>query len=142
MPKRPSVRAPATAVDEYIRRVPEPARGLLRQMRAAIRSAVPPKATETISYRMPAFTLEGVLVWYAAFRDHVSLFPGGSALGHFTDELARYKTSKGTVQFPLDQPLPLGLITRIVKTRVTECTATKQGRRDGQRRGNAAGRPN
>jgi uncharacterized protein YdhG (YjbR/CyaY superfamily) len=117
--------APAT-VDEYFARVPEPARGMLAKMRTAIRSAVPRDAMETISYRIPAFTRNGVLVWYAAFSDHVSLFPGGSVLGRFKDDTAGLKMSKGTIQFPLDKPLPLALIKRIVSARVAEREAGRR----------------
>ena len=69
---------------------------------------------------MPAFKHGGILVWYAAFVNHVSLFPGGSVLTRFGDELKKFKTSKGTIQFPLNAPLPMGLIKRIVKARVAE----------------------
>jgi uncharacterized protein YdhG (YjbR/CyaY superfamily) len=93
---------------------------MLTKMRAAIRSALPRDATEIISYKMPAFRRDRVLVWYAAFADHCSLFPGASVLRQFEDELAGFKTSKGTVQFPLDTPLPMALIKRIVKARVAE----------------------
>src|SRR5260370_32684943 len=87
----------------YLARTPAPARKLLRQMRETIRSAVPHDAGEVISYRMPAFKCGQVIVWYAAFADHVSLFPGGSVLARFQDDLADFKTSKGTIQFPLDR---------------------------------------
>jgi uncharacterized protein YdhG (YjbR/CyaY superfamily) len=120
--------APATA-DDYFARVAEPARGPLTKLRAAIRSVVPRGATETISYGIPAFRGEdGVLVWYAAFTDHCSLFPGGSVLARFKDELTGFKVSKGTVQFPLDEPLPTGLIKRIVKARVAEQKGKKRRR--------------
>ncbi len=109
-----------TTVDDYFSRVPEPARSVLKKLRGAIRSVLPRDAAETISYRMPAFTRDGIIVWYAAFADHVSLFPKGSVLAHFTEELAGFKTSKGTVQFPLDRPLPVALIKRIVKARLAE----------------------
>jgi uncharacterized protein YdhG (YjbR/CyaY superfamily) len=99
---------------------------MLTEMRGAIRSAVPRDATEIISYRMPAFRRDGVLVWYAAFADHCSLFPGASVLEQFKDELAGFKTSKGTVQFPLDKPLPVALIKRIVKARVVEREGKKR----------------
>jgi uncharacterized protein YdhG (YjbR/CyaY superfamily) len=99
---------------------------MLTEMRGAIRSAVPRDATEIISYRMPAFRRDGVLVWYAAFADHCSLFPGASVLERFKDELAGFKTSKGTVQFPLDKPLPVALIKRIVKARVAEREGKKR----------------
>jgi uncharacterized protein YdhG (YjbR/CyaY superfamily) len=109
-----------TTVDDYFARVPERVRGMLTQMRAAIRSAVPSDAAETISYQIPAFTRNGVLVWYAAFGNHCSLFPTGSVIEAFKDELAGFKTAKGTIQFPLDKPLPIALIKRIVKARVAQ----------------------
>jgi len=113
-------RSPAT-VDDYITHVPEQARTTLTKLRAAIRSVVPRDATETISYQIPAFRGQGgIIVWYAAFADHVSLFPRASVLAQFKDELAQFKISKGTVQFPLDKPLPTALIKRIVKARVAE----------------------
>src|SRR5712692_1014474 len=111
--------APET-VDEYLARVPEPARSALEKMRAAIRSVVPREATETISYRIPAFRHNVVLVWYAAFADHVSLFPTASVIEAFKDELGEFKTSKGTIHFPTDEPLPIALIKRVVKARVAQ----------------------
>jgi len=119
-------RAPATTVDEYVARAPEPARRMLTTLRAAIRSAVPRDTTEIISYRMPAFARNGVLVWYGAFADHVSLFPTGSGVAAFRDELKGFKTSKGTIQFPLDKPLPLALIKRIVQARVAHHDVKKR----------------
>ena len=117
--------APET-VDEYLARVPEPARSTLEKMRAAIRSVVPREATETISYRIPAFRHNVVLVWYAAFTDHVSLFPTASVIEAFKDELAEFKTSKGTIHFPTDKPLPIALIKRIVKARVAQVESQKK----------------
>lgn len=119
-------RAPKT-VDEYFAGVPEPARGALSKMREAIRSAVPPDATETISYAIPAFKRKEMLVWYAAFSDHCSLFPTGSVIEAFKDELKGFSTSKGTVHFPLDKPLPIALIKKMVKARVVQIE-TKKGR--------------
>jgi uncharacterized protein YdhG (YjbR/CyaY superfamily) len=113
-------------VDEYFVRLSEPARGTLNKMRAAIRSAVPHDATETISYRMPAFTRNGVLVWYAAFANHCSLFPTGSVVEAFKDQLKGFKTSKGTIQFPTDKALPIALIKRIVRARVAQHEARKR----------------
>jgi uncharacterized protein YdhG (YjbR/CyaY superfamily) len=113
-------------VDDYFARVPDDARRMLKKLRAAIRSAVPRDATETISYGIPAFRRDVVLVWYAAFAGHCSLFPGGAVLERFEDDLAGFKTSKGTVQFPLDRPLPTALVTRIVKARVDERAARKR----------------
>ena len=111
--------APIT-VDEYLARVPEPAHSTLKKMRAVIRSAVPPDATETISYRMPAFKHKSVLVWYAAFANHCSLFPTSSIVEAFRDELKGFTTSKGTIQFPTDKPLPIALLKRLVKARVAQ----------------------
>lgn len=96
---------------------------MLIALRAAIRSVLPRDATETISYRMPAFKRDGIVVWYAAFADHCSLFPGGSVLERFKDQIAGYRTSKGTIQFPLDRRLPIRLIKQIVKARVAEQAA-------------------
>ena len=107
-------------VDEYLATVPQPARNTLDQMRAAIRSAVPADATETISYSIPAFKLKKVLVWYAAFASHVSLFPTASVIESFKNELQGFSVSKGTIQFPIDKPLPIALIKKIVKARVAE----------------------
>jgi uncharacterized protein YdhG (YjbR/CyaY superfamily) len=116
---------PAT-VEEYFERVPEPGLGVVTKLRATIRSALPRDATEAISYGIPAFTRDGVIVWYAAFADHVSLFPRGAVLARFRNELAGFKTAKGTVQFPLDRPLPVALIKRIVKARLAEHDAKKR----------------
>ncbi|HEV3483749.1 MAG TPA: DUF1801 domain-containing protein [Candidatus Acidoferrales bacterium] len=107
-------------IDEYLAGVPEPARTTLNKMRAAIRSALPPEATETISYRMPAFRCKGALVWFAAFSDHCSLFPTASVIEEFKNELKGFSTSKGTIHFPTDKPLPIALIKRLVKARVAQ----------------------
>ena len=118
--------APATGkgapknVDEYFARVPEPARSRLKEMRAVIRSAVPAGAVETISYQIPAFKTKRVMVWYAAFAEHCSLFPTASVIEEFKDELAGFRISKGTVQFPLDKALPKALIKKLVKARVAQ----------------------
>jgi uncharacterized protein YdhG (YjbR/CyaY superfamily) len=120
-------RAPET-VDEYIARVPEPARSALEKMRAAIRTVVPRETTETISYRMPAFRHKVVLIWYAAFTDHVSLFPTASVIEAFKDDLAAFKTAKGTIRFPADRPLPIALIKRIVKARVVQVESKVKAR--------------
>jgi uncharacterized protein YdhG (YjbR/CyaY superfamily) len=111
--------APRT-VDEYLAGIPEPARSTLGKTRAAIRAAAPAGATEAISYGMPAFKHKGVLVWYAAFSKHCSLFPTASVVRVLKDELTAYKTHKGTIQFPADRPLPAALIKRLMKTRVAQ----------------------
>jgi uncharacterized protein YdhG (YjbR/CyaY superfamily) len=107
-------------IDEYLAGVPEPARSTLNKMRAAIRSALPPEATETISYGMPAFKHKGVLVWFAAFSDHCSLFPTASVIEAFKNELKGFSTSKGTIHFPTDKPLPTALVKKLVKARVAQ----------------------
>jgi len=113
-------------VDEYLARVPQPARATLQKMRAAIRSAVPSQATETISYGIPAFKHEKVLVWFAAFSDHCSLFPTASVIDAFKDELKPFSTSKGTIHFPMDKPLPTTLIKKLVKARVAQNESKKR----------------
>jgi uncharacterized protein YdhG (YjbR/CyaY superfamily) len=113
-------------VDEYLAGVPESARSTLIKLRAAIRSAVPREATETISYRMPAFKYEGMLVWFAAFSKHCSLFPGSSVIEAFQNELKGFSTSKGTIHFPTDKPLPTALIKKLVKARVAQNESKKR----------------
>jgi uncharacterized protein YdhG (YjbR/CyaY superfamily) len=111
-------RARPKSVEEYLAGVPEPARSTLKKMRATIRSVVPAEATEIISYRMPAFKHRRVLVWFAAFSNHCSLFPTASVLEAFQDELKGFTTSRGTVQFPVGRPLPTALIKKLVRARV------------------------
>jgi uncharacterized protein YdhG (YjbR/CyaY superfamily) len=113
-------------VDEYLAGVPEPARGTLNKMRAAIRSTVPPEATETISYGMPAFKHKGVLVWFAAFSNHCSLFPTASVIEAYKNELKGFSTSKGTIHFPMDKPLPTALVKKLVKARVAQNESKKR----------------
>ena len=117
-------RAPKT-VDDYIGRFPKEVQTRLQQMRSAIRKAAP-KAEESISYGIPSFTLNGKLVWYAAFKHHVGLYPRTSGIAAFKKELAPYKQAKGSVHFPLDKPLPLGLINRIAKFRLKENLSKKK----------------
>ena len=112
-------------VDEYLAGVPEPARGTLNKIRAAIRSAVPPEATEAISYGIPTFKYKGPLVWFAAFSNHCSLFPTASVVEAFKSELKGFSISKGTIQFPTDKPLPTALIKKIVKLRVAQNESKK-----------------
>ena len=105
--------------DHYAANFPEEVRRRLAQVRATIREAAP-EAQEVISYKMPAFKQDGILVWYAAFTKHIGFFPKSSAIKMFKEELSIYKGGKGSVQFPFDKPLPLDLISRIVKFRVSE----------------------
>jgi uncharacterized protein YdhG (YjbR/CyaY superfamily) len=106
------------SVEEYLAGVSEPARTVFNELRAAIRSAVPPEATEIISYRIPAFKHKRVLVWFAAFSNHCSLFPTAAVIEAFKNELKGFFTSKGTIHFPTDKPLPTALIKKLVKARV------------------------
>src|SRR6266404_8811673 len=108
-------------VDNYLAAVSEPARSTLQTIRATIRSIVPPETTEGISYGIPMFKYKGSLVWFAAFSKHCSFFPGSLAvIAAFKNELRDCETSKGTIRFPVDQPLPATLVRKLVKARVAE----------------------
>lgn len=106
-------------IDDYVRQYPKDVQRLLTQMRSTIKKAAP-EATEKISYGIPTFALAGNLVHFAAFMNHIGFYPTPSAIKAFGKELSSYKCSKGTVQFPLDEPLPLALVNRMVKFRVKE----------------------
>jgi uncharacterized protein YdhG (YjbR/CyaY superfamily) len=106
-------------IDEYIAGFPPEIQAILQAIRQTIREAAP-DAQETISYQMPTFTLYGNLVHFAAFSRHIGFYPVPSGIDAFRDELAAYKQGKGSVQFPLDQPMPYDLISRIVAYRVQE----------------------
>jgi len=115
-----SAKAPRTP-DEYLAGTPQPARSTLEHIRKVIWSVVPKETTEVISYRIPMFKFRGMLVGYAAFAKHCSLFPTGSGvIEKFSKELKNYSTNKGTIRFPADKPLPDALIKKIVKARVAE----------------------
>jgi uncharacterized protein YdhG (YjbR/CyaY superfamily) len=113
-------RTPAPAdVAGYISAFPPSTRKLLRQVRALIRKTAP-QAAEAISYGIVGYKYHGMLIYFAAFTHHIGLYPGAKAIVHFRDRLTKYKTAKGTVQFPLDSPLPAGLIRDIVRWRMRE----------------------
>jgi uncharacterized protein YdhG (YjbR/CyaY superfamily) len=115
--------------DEYIAEVPEPVRTTLNQVRALIRSAAPPAATETISYGIPTLRYKGPLVAFAAFSRHWSFFPmNATLLAEFKDELKKYQTAKGTIRFPIDKPPPAALIKKLVKARVAQNERKQQAR--------------
>ncbi len=114
-------------IDAYIRRFPREVQPLLQKMRLAIKKTAP-KAREKIAYAIPTFTLEGNLVHFAAYKRHIGFYPGAAAVTVFKKELSAYKGAKGSVQFPLDQPLPLALVGRIVKFRV-EQNLSKEGKK-------------
>lgn len=113
-------KATPKTVDEYLAIVPEPARTTLTKVRATIRAAAPREATEGISYGMPVFKYKGMLVGFAAFSKHCSLFPGAGPIASLQDELKGFPTSKGTIQFPMDKPLATALVKKLVKARIEE----------------------
>ncbi len=116
--------AAPTSVEDYLAALPEASRVALEKLRKTIKAAAP-EATETVSYRMPAFKDHGrLLVYYAAFKDHYSLFPASKAvIRAFEEELKPYFTGKGTLRFHLDKPLPVALLKKIVKARIDENAA-------------------
>jgi uncharacterized protein YdhG (YjbR/CyaY superfamily) len=111
--------APKT-VEGYLARVPESARSNFEKLREAVRSAVPSAADETISYGILAFRHDRVLVWLGAFSDHCSLFPTAAVIEEFEDELQGLSTSKGTIHFPNEKPVPVALVKKLVKARVAQ----------------------
>jgi uncharacterized protein YdhG (YjbR/CyaY superfamily) len=106
-------------IDNYIASFPEDIQMVLDKMRAIIKKAAP-KSVEVISYGMPAFKVNGVLVYFAAWKTHIGFYPTSSGISAFKKEFVTYKSSKGAVQFPIDKPLPAVLITKIVKFRIKE----------------------
>lgn len=119
---------PINTIDEYIAQFPGEIRDMLQQLRQTIHEEAP-DAQEAISYRMPAFRLKGNLVYFAAFRDHISFFPTSSTIVAFREELSGYKTSKGTIRFPPDKPIPFDLVRKIVRFRVQENLGKKDARK-------------
>jgi uncharacterized protein YdhG (YjbR/CyaY superfamily) len=124
--KGKATKVPRT-VDEYLERVPEPARTTLKKIRTVIRSVAPPEATEGISYGMPTFKYKGMLASFAAFSDHCSLFPGAGPTIEFRNELKNFQTSKGTIRFAPNKPLPATLLKRLMKARIAENERKKGG---------------
>lgn len=116
-------------VDKYLAKVPQPARATLQKVRAIIRSAAPRGATEAISYGIPAFKYNGMLVAYAAFANHCSFFPAsGELLKEFAAELKDYPCSKGTIRFAVDKPLPSALVKKLVKARAAKNEAKEKAK--------------
>lgn len=111
-----------TTIDEYISTFPAGLQEILQELRRTIHDAAP-EATEAISYQMPTFKLNGNLVHFAGYKNHIGLYPSPSGITAFEDELAPYRHAKGSVRFPLDQPIPYDLVRRIVEYRVAEVTA-------------------
>lgn len=114
-------------IDEYIATFPKNVQIILEELRQAIRESAP-AAEETISYQMPAFKLNGILVWFAAFKNHVGFYPKTSAIEAFKEELSGYETSKGTIRFPINKPIPFNLVKKIVRYRVKENLGKKKKR--------------
>ena len=112
-------KAGITTMDEYIKTFPKDTQKILEEIRATLKAAAP-DAQEKISYQMPTFFLNGNLVHFAAFKNHIGFYPVPTGIAKFKKELSVYEQGKGSVQFPLDQPMPLDLITKIVKFRVKE----------------------
>jgi uncharacterized protein YdhG (YjbR/CyaY superfamily) len=110
----------AKNVDDYIACFPSDIRERLEKVRATIKKAAPPDVEEAIKYQIPTFVWNGNLIHFAAFKNHIGLYPGSKAIENFKDELAKYETSKGTIRFPLGKPLPAGLVTKIVKFNMKE----------------------
>jgi uncharacterized protein YdhG (YjbR/CyaY superfamily) len=106
-------------VAKYFSTLPTNTKSILEEVRRAIKDAAP-QAEEVISYNMPAFKLHGILVYYAAHREYIGLYPTASGIGAFKNEFSGYKWSKGAVQFPIDKPMPIDLISKIVKFRLQE----------------------
>lgn len=113
-----SMKGPAT-VEEYLKALPEKERMVLSELRKTIK-ATAPKADEVIGYGMPGYKYHGMLVYFAAFKNHCSFFPGSSMLEQFGEAVKKYKTSKGTLQFTVDKPIPATLIKKIVKERMKQ----------------------
>lgn len=112
----------AENIDDYMLQFPKDIQKLLKQMRSTIKKTAP-KAEEAMKYGIPTFVLNGNLVHFAAYKNHIGFYPAPSGLLAFKKEIARYKSSKGAVQFPIEEPLPLDLISKIVKFRVAENSA-------------------
>lgn len=111
----------STEVDAYISGFPPQTQTLLMELRQTIKKSAP-EALEVISYKMPAYKMNGILLYFAAYSKHIGFYPTGSAIATFKDHISKYKWAKGSVQFPLDEPLPLKLISEIVEFRVKENT--------------------
>ena len=127
MRKKTSWSVAAGPIDDYIERHPDEVRRILSRIRKTIQAAAP-KAEETISYQIPTFKYHGNLVHFAAWKTHVGFYPTSSGIREFSSELQSYKLSRGTVQFPLDRPIPYGLIGRIVRFRAKENRARAEAK--------------
>ncbi len=125
------MKKPATAknVDEYLAAVPKEARTVLEKLRRTIKAAAP-MAAEVISYQMPMYKHHGMVIGFAAFKDHCSIFPGSAVMDAHKEELKRYSTSKGTIRFPVNKPLPATLVKKLVRARIKENEARAAKRKE------------
>jgi uncharacterized protein YdhG (YjbR/CyaY superfamily) len=132
--KKKTVGTVAKTVDAYLASVPKEARATLEKLRKTIKAAAP-MAAEVISYQMPMYKHHGMVVGFAAFKDHCSIFPGAAVMDAHQEELSRYDTSKGTIRFPADKPPPAALVKKLVKARIkeNETRAAAKNRRGGNR---------
>jgi uncharacterized protein YdhG (YjbR/CyaY superfamily) len=119
MKKTDAKSTPARNVDEYLAGVPKEARATLAKLRKTIKAAAP-RASEVISYQMPMYKHHGMVIGFAAFKNHCSIFPGSAVMDEYKEELSRYDTSRGTIRFPASKPLPAALVTKLVKARIKE----------------------
>ncbi len=119
MRKTDATNPPARNVDEYLAGVPKEARATLEKLRKTIKAAAP-MASEGISYQMPMYKHHGMVVGFAAFKNHCSIFPGAAVMDAYKEELKPYDTSKGTIRFPANKPLPATLVKKLVRARIKE----------------------
>lgn len=119
MRKNDAKSAPAKNVDDYLAGVPKEARATLEKLRQTIKAAAP-MASEVISYQMPMYKHHGMVIGFAAFKDHCSIFPGAAVMDEYEQELKKYDTSKGTIRFAADKPLPAALVKKLVQARIKE----------------------
>jgi uncharacterized protein YdhG (YjbR/CyaY superfamily) len=117
--RKTDAKAAPKDVDEYLAGVPKEARATLEKLRQTIKAAAP-MASEVISYQMPMYKQNGMVVGFAAFKDHCSIFPGAAVMEAYKQELKQYDTSKGTIRFPADKPLPASLVKKLVQARIKE----------------------
>ncbi len=127
--KRAGLKSVARDVDEYLAGVPKEARVVLEKLRQTIKAAAP-MASEVISYQMPMYKHHGMVIGFAAFKDHCSIFPGSAVMVAHKEELKRYSTSKGTIRFPVNKPLPAALVKKLVKMRIRENEVRTAKRRE------------
>ena len=120
-------RQPPATVDQYLAITPEPQRATLQTVRSSIRAALPADAAEVISYGIPAFKHKQVVVWFAAFANHCSFFPTAAVISQFKNDLKPYTLSKGTIQFPVDKPLPATLVKKMVRARLAHIHEKSKG---------------